>query len=166
MNKYSLQYAIQEGYEFIPMNSEKRSLVEWKNHSSDNEELLKHGLDNISIKVGVNDLVVFDIDSRNAHKQNWMNEEFMIRLKDRGFDFKNVASQKTLSEGVHILCRTDKMDKKDVFSRTTNNKVLVELLSNRQLAIIYSESIVEDILELPYIPDEELQKLIEDSKLT
>lgn len=153
MERKVLERLTDEGYQPLPLvKGQKRpALKQWTNKRFALDELYQYDLTRIALRTGDNGLEAIDVDSKNAEAQKEMNFDFLRRIKEAGIDDNLVSIQKTASDGVHIIYRTDTPRGNTKIAKSLSGDVLVETRGMGGCIVVYDEEILEDVLDLPIL---------------
>lgn len=142
-----------EGFQVIPMvpNEKRPAIKEWTKRKIPPSELGDLDPKNIGLRMGDNGLESFDIDSKNSKNPEALKRDFLQGLKLAGITDEMIILQKTVSDGVHILYRTDSPRGNTKIAMSSTNEVLVETRGLGGCIKVYDPAVLDGLANLPLL---------------
>lgn len=161
MIKQYLERAIEAGYRPIPIVKDtKRAAVKGWNDSDFIPDLSNYNANQRwGVRCGDNGLIVIDIDAYNADDPKQLLDAVLTAIEDAGFPMENTIQQRTLSDGVHFLLRTDSDLGNEKLAFSASGATTIETRGKGGYVIVYQESLWEELPELPVTSTEDQLKL-------
>ena len=112
-----------------------------------------------ALRCGDNGVVAIDIDAYNADDPEQFLEAVLTAIEDVGFPLENTIQQRTLSDGVHFLFRTDSELRNEKLAFNANGDTTIETRGRGGYVVVYRESLWEELPDLPVTSTEDQLKL-------
>ena len=113
------------------------------------------------LRCGDKGLVAIDIDAYNADAPAQFLEAVLTSIEDAGFPMENAIQQRTLSDGVHFLFRTDSELRNEKLAFNANGDTTIETRGKGGYVVVYCDDVWEELLDLPVTSTEDQLKLYE-----
>ena len=161
MIKQYLEGAIEAGYRPIPIVKDtKRAAVKGWNDSDFIPNLSNHSANQRwGVRCGDNGLIVIDLDAYNADDPEQFLDAVLTAIEGSGFPMENTIQQRTLSDGVHFLFRTDSKLRNEKLAFNASGATTIETRGKGGYVVVYRESLWEELPDLPVTSTEDQLKL-------
>lgn len=168
MTKQYLEKAIEAGYRPTPIVKDtKRAAVKGWNDSDFIPDLSNYNANQRwGARCGDNGLIVIDLDAYNADDPEQFLNAVLTAIEDAGFPLENAIQQRTLSDGVHFLFRTDSELRNEKLAFNASGDTTIETRGKGGYVVVYCDDVWEELLDLPVTSTEDQLKLYDDALST
>ena len=140
----------------------KRPLhTKWTTGTFNAQEVLRTNPSGLALRMGDKGLQAIDIDSKNAKDP----KEFLQRVKDAyasvQMPMDKLIIQRTVSDGVHLIYRTDTPKRSPVLAADQQGKTLIEIRGEGACIMMYDLPKFEALEHLEPLTSEEVQLMID-----
>ena len=111
------------------------------------------------LRCGDNGLVAIDIDAYNSGDPEEFLDAVLTAVEDAGFPMRNAIQQRTLSDGVHFLFRTDSELRNEKLAFNASGDTTIETRGKGGYVVVYCDDVWEELLDLPVTSTEDQLKL-------
>jgi hypothetical protein len=132
-DKFSFSTFIEQGYSLIPVDENKRPLVDWKQYQlsamtyKDAISHSKNGVQNFAVVCGYNNLECIDIDTKNLDEETSPDKFYDQLVEMVPLDiWSKLVVQETPSGGKHFLYRCTEVGKNQHLAKSKAGKPIIE----------------------------------------
>jgi len=147
--------------QLIPVGENKKPLFKgWQKGKFTSAEIISANPKALGVRMGDNGYEAVDVDSKNAEDLEGFNQAFAERFKSSGLIRSKFIIQRTQSGGFHLVYRTGLRTEKKKIARDSDNKTLIEIISERMYIRIYNEEEFYRISDLEELTTKEYRTLM------
>ena len=147
--------------QLIPVGENKKPLFKgWQKGRFTSTEIISTNPRALGVRMGDNGYEAVDVDSKNAEDLEGFNQAFAERFKSSGLIRSKFIIQRTQSGGFHLVYRTGLRTEKKKIAKDSDNKTLIEIISERMYIRIYDEKEFYRISDLEELTTKEYNTVI------
>jgi hypothetical protein len=160
---YIVENLIKWGYQPLAVAGDTKRPVhnKWTEASFSADQVLRSHPTKLALRMGDKGLQAIDIDSKNAKDP----KEFLQRVSDAyrtaNFPKDKLIIQRTVSDGVHLIYRTDKPKGNTVLAKDSEGRTLIEIRGSGGCIMMYDIPKFEALEHLEPLTSDEVQLMID-----
>jgi len=158
-----LENLIRWGYQPLAVAKDTKHPIhiKWTTGKFNAQQVLRANPSRFALRMGDKGLQAIDIDSKNAKDP----KEFLQRVKDAyasvQMPMDKLIIQRTVSDGVHLIYRTDTPMRSPVLAADQKGKTLIEIRGEGACIMMYDLPKFEALEHLEPLTSEEVQLMID-----